>query len=91
MTLTWKAAISLMKNGYFCLSFCSREFEVCIQNIKSLSVLHLNVDTVKCVVDFMNLPALAMNFHTFIKSLCALDIIPRHRKYVAVFHVLMSC
>jgi len=62
-----------------------------IQSAGPVSVLQFTIAAVKCVIDFIYSPALATDFHNFIKSLCALVIIPRLPKYVAVFLTLISC
>jgi hypothetical protein len=55
-----------------------------IQSTEPRSVLQFTIDAVKCVIGFIYSPALATDFHTFMKSHCALAIIPRHPKYVEV-------
>jgi hypothetical protein len=73
------------------LSFCRLEFNVYVESTEPLSVLQFTVAAVKCIIDFITSPALVTDFLTFIKSLCALDIIPRHPKYVALLLTLMPC
>jgi len=62
-----------------------------VQNTEPCSVLQFTIAAGKCVIDFIYSPALATDFHTFIKSLCALAVIPRHPKYVALFLTLIPC
>ena len=46
-----------------------------IQSTEPHSVLQFTIAAVKCVIDFIYSPALATDFRTFIKSLCALAVI----------------
>jgi hypothetical protein len=53
------------------------DIAVCLFAVNFMSV---QSTAVKCVIGFIYSPALATDPHTFIKSLCALAIIPRHPK-----------